>query len=131
MWARLFFFFSSQNQKRKVMTSMYLRVCVHTCIFYMCTGLARGAVCLCVCARVCELLFVFLLFCVRAAAPVCVCFSGSVVPLAQHSLQQQQQQKDHYDSVSIVWQFQECLAFCQAFICGRTHTADRQALNIL
>lgn len=97
----------------------------------MCTGLARGAVCLCVCARVCELLFVFLLFCVRAAAPVCVCFSGSVVPLAQHSLQQQQQQKDHYDSVSIVWQFQECLAFCQAFICGRTHTADRQALNIL
>lgn len=74
MCARLFFFFSSQNQKRKVMTSMYLRVCVHICIFYMCTGLARGAVCVCVCARICGLLFVFLLFCVRAAAPVCVFF---------------------------------------------------------
>lgn len=89
-----------------------------------------GGVLVCVCARLRA--FVCFSSILRARCPcVCVCFSGSVVPLAQHSLQQQQQQKDHYDSVSIVWQFQECLAFCQAFICGRTHTADRQALNIL
>lgn len=114
-----FFFYTGANQKRKVMTCTRLFVCVCTFIYAICV-LAKRREGVRVGARICELLFVCFYF--ACALPLCVCFSGCVLPLAQHSLQQQQrQQKDHYDSVSIVWQFQECLAFCQAFICGRTH----------
>lgn len=99
---------------------MYSLVCVHTYMLYVYAYWLTERRGVRVCARICELLFVCFYF--ACALPLCVCFSGCVLPLAQHSVQQQQrQQKDHYDSVSIVWQFQECLAFCQAFICGRTH----------
>lgn len=119
MFACLFFFFVGLRLTKSA-KSWQACTCTRVYIYYTYV-LVGGLSCVCVRAfsSFCLFASILRLRCPRARVCVCLFFRVAGFPLGPA----RGLQKDHYASVSIVWQFEECLAFCQAFICGRTtHT---------